>query len=243
MDSPLVVAVCLTADRWRHTSRAVKCFEAQTYPNKQMLLVDNGTQRYPISREHPLVSAAYTERASIGALRNTGNNMASHADIIAVWDSDDWRDPLSLAELVAELQRSGAEVVGYSDSLFFDSQNRRAYLWRSNLRDNVPKDHPVTAPGILGGSMVYWRSSWMGNEYPESGDIPGEMYAEESAFAKRLNVAAITSAPDPRPRMIVDRHAGNSSRIDLEYQCEHAPTAWKRAPEWDYFCGQSLEVA
>lgn len=240
--NPLVVCVCLTAERWRHTSRAIRCFESQTYPNKQLLLLDNGVSKYPLSGQHPLVSVAYTSRdgKTLGALRNMANTMASHAELIATWDSDDWRHPESLTEMIAHLVATGRQIVGYSDALYYNSQTRSAYLWRSNLRDNVPDSHPLPGSGVLGGSHVYWRSAWVDHLYPVTGDIPGEMYAEDELFSRGLKIAAMTSAPDPRPRMIVDRHAANTSKLDLDYQCEQAPQAWKRAREWDSWCADRL---
>lgn len=231
-DNPLVACICLTANRVALTHRALACFEAQTYPNKLLLILDSGTQRYQLPRgPHPLASIVYVnpDEYSLGILRNIANGTVSQADVIAHWDSDDWRDPASLSELVHVLttDERKPECVGYNDCLFYDSSRARAFWWKSNM-------HPTMAEPLLGGSMVYWRKAWERRAFE---DVVSN---EDAIWMREVVRVSVTSAPDARPRMIVERHGGNTSAIDLDYQCEHASQAWKRADSWDAYCARML---
>ena len=56
--------------------------------------------------------------APIGTLRNLANER-SNTDILIHWDDDDYSHPNRIAEQVALLQSSGADVVGYREMLFW----------------------------------------------------------------------------------------------------------------------------
>ena len=84
---PRVVCICPSVNRPRFLLRARKCFEAQTYPNKRLYVLDTG---FP-----PFVAM------SIGNLRNVMCQAAEDADVIAHWDDDDWSYPDRLTEQVA----------------------------------------------------------------------------------------------------------------------------------------------
>ncbi len=123
----------LASGREEMVARAVRSFQAQTYRNKRLLILDNGRPRIQASLPG---NAAYVtaDPASIGVLRNVANKFAGQltgADIIAHWDSDDWSHPNRIAEQVALLQSSGAECVGYNEMLFWntpDAVSRREIL-------------------------------------------------------------------------------------------------------------------
>jgi len=124
---PLVCCVCLTADRQELTERAVRCFEAQTYQKKWLLIYDTGREELTLdgigatlqdaARRVSIVREAGGR--SIGALRNAANALVMHCDIIAHFDSDDHSHPNRITEQVALLKASGADAVGYHEMLFW----------------------------------------------------------------------------------------------------------------------------
>lgn len=261
---PLVCAVMLTRDRPAMARRAVKAFRAQTYENKRLLIVNSGPhgplltddEEGDMLREPCLVGI--DALGSIGALRNLACKIASHhyaersdrPGIIVHWDDDDWSHPNRIAEQVALLQSSGADLVGYRELLFWDTRqapdggehraskeaavittgsNPVAWLYQSHRADHV-----------LGTSFCYWRRTW---ERKKFADLPKGPAAtgEDWTFLQGLKVASETAiaADSAGPRMIASIHPGNSSQA---YDPENHPREWRRAPEWDEYCRERMTL-
>jgi glycosyltransferase involved in cell wall biosynthesis len=169
-----------------------------------------------------LVSYPNDGGKTIGALRNEANALA-RADILVHFDSDDWSHPNRIAEQVALLQSSGADVVGYREMLFWRDDGGEAWLY-SNKN-----------PGYaLGTSLCYWRRTW------ERKPFPATSYGEDLQFCTGLKVCGVpafgcSGEAYHDPRMIARIHHGNTSTA---YKPENMARAseWKRVPEWDQYC-------
>ncbi len=98
---PLISCLMVTADRFRLARGAVECFRRQTYPNRELVIIDDGVddglQRYVEQladcqiRLLRLPSAG----ATLGALRNQAVQQAQ-GDFVCQWDDDDLYDPARL---------------------------------------------------------------------------------------------------------------------------------------------------
>lgn len=108
-----ISCLMVTADRRQLAERAVDCFLAQTYPNRELVVVDDGAQDYA-----PLLARVPPERlihrrlpkdpaTTLGALRNLSLDLA-RGDLITQWDDDDWFDPARLARQVVALGGAAA---------------------------------------------------------------------------------------------------------------------------------------
>ena len=156
MSQPLVCSVMVTAYRPALAKRAIDCFRAQTYPNKQILILENGDATH-----RPLQTDGVCQEnrgRTVGELRNDAIalTLKSHAEIIMHWDDDDWSHPERIAEQVALLQSSGADAVGYREMLFWREHGApgnqingtgEAWIYRQT--------NPLYA---LGTSLCYWYS-------------------------------------------------------------------------------------
>ena len=217
-DNPLVVCVMLTnGSRPDMLERAIRCFHAQTYLNKALLVFHSGPD--------PFISPTYGVQVvwspgvprSIGELRNIANAVAEKdAAIIAHFDDDDWSAPQRLEEQVKHLQSSGAQVVGYREMLFCDSipgQFCGAWLYRN--------PHPHYC---IGTSLMYWASVWKDDPFPN------RKTAEDTIWCLKRKCAAV-SAGVMQPRMIASIHGGNTcSKIDP------GKVEWTRVPKSDELC-------
>ncbi len=233
---PVVCCVMLASGREEMVARAVRSFQAQTYRNKRLLILDNGRPRIQASLPG---NAAYVtaDPASIGVLRNVANKFAGQltgADIIAHWDSDDWSHPNRIAEQVMLLQSSGAECVGYNEMLFWATccpDYGEAWLYRSQLPNYA-----------IGTSMMYWRGTWERNPFPDRSEGCDDLYWHTG---ERVKIFAGSSVPDltwgrhsvtvkpedigAEPRMIASLHGGNTC-AEIKPGVE-----WTRASEWDEY--------
>lgn len=263
MSAPTVTAICLTKDRPEITARAVRSFEAQTYNQKRLIIYDTSTGDVVRYRGHFQRCVVGGPPLTVGALRNEANRLSDEGEILIHWDSDDLSHPNRIAEQVALLQASGADCVGYSDMLFWDSRNK-VNLQTPPLsageagaleQPGVPEEHSGEAwlylgpQKALGTSLCYWRRTWQAKPFPDQ-PRPGFAGGEDAAFIKGLNLVAVSSIdwktptiygldrvtqnpPHGEPRMIASIHGKNTSG---SYKLMDNSDSWRRVPEWDSFC-------
>ena len=85
---PLVSCVCVTYGRPILLGEAVKCFIDQTYPNKELIIVNDQegvTLRFSEDRDNIRVENVPTRFGSLGEKRNYGMSLAN-GDYICIWD-------------------------------------------------------------------------------------------------------------------------------------------------------------
>ena len=255
MTEPTVCAIMLTADRPALARRAVECFRAQTYPAARLCVFMNGAElEFSLTdstAQIGMIDARAFHGSSIGGLRNFVPASLTAApnppDIFIHWDSDDWSHSSRIAEQVAKLQSSRADVVGYNEMLFWRAGPRltmRSGEWRwpgeAWLYSNANPSY------CLGTSLCYWRKTW------ERKPFPATSFGEDLQFCMGLERAAVSSVNHPSvatgdvsPRMIARIHAGNTStgyrREAMEAEARKKNPVWRRVPEWDEHCAAVMQ--
>lgn len=262
MSEPLCCAVMLTRDRHEMTRRAYLAFERQTVAHRMLILDTGKTQFLPDHCREVTSRTAYFRMAAgdtIGTLRNIANTFAVEKfkpEIIMHWDSDDVSHPNRIAEQVAFLQSSGADVVGYDELLFwrtggtytaggftygFDyetSDPHNGTPWPQNeawlySHNKVPNRH---APGT---SFCYWRKFWERNTFK---DLPknNESTGEDVPFLDNAKLATESSVYGfEEPRLIASIHGGNTMHYD---QIEKKSQNWRRVSEWDEYARKAMAL-
>ena len=113
----------VTANRRELARRSIECFAAQTWENRELVIVDDGEQDYKplIDRYSDRVRIRYHRIAQnpelfLGGLRNLTLELAE-GDFCAQWDDDEWfhRDRLTSQMRVLQEQQLDAVVL---DALF-----------------------------------------------------------------------------------------------------------------------------
>jgi hypothetical protein len=203
----------LVCGRPELTALAIKCYESQTYESKELISYENAGQR------------------TIGALRNAANALVT-GDIVCHFDTDDFSHQNRIAEQVALLQSSGADVVGYNQMLFWRT-NGEAWLYSYS----IPKP-------TLGTSLMYWRKTWEQRSFNPKLPNNSESTGEDWDFIQGRKVAAVSALVSPcghnhgNPRMIARIHGANSTKYNLD---ESRGDTWKRVPEWDEIVREILK--
>lgn len=136
MTGPLVSCVMVTAHRPAWVPQAIACFQRQSYPNRELVIFDNGDIsiehlvptgpdiRYPI-RYHK--KGRNTPEMRLGAMVNIANDLAN-GSIIATWDDDDWSAPERLAVQVKLLE--DCDLTGFNSMYFVDQRrSREPIVW------------------------------------------------------------------------------------------------------------------
>ena len=121
---PKVSCVTVTKDRLEFVKSSIGCFLQQTYPEKELVIIDNSTNddlaEFIARSPHPQISyyRCPSQSLSLGELRNISIARAT-GDYIAQWDDDDLSDPLRL-----ELQMTAIDTLKVN-CCFLDS----LYVW------------------------------------------------------------------------------------------------------------------
>jgi hypothetical protein len=160
---PLVTAVMITGmhqARYRLARVAIECFKRQTYPNKELLIINHGSESLFTGDSRVQELRLKKGKAdTVGDLRNLGLKHAT-GDFIINWDDDDWHHPKRI-EIQMAAQKNNAAVF---------LKNRIHYSFKNDcaLYSIIPSGgegtilHPKTIdfcyPNLLRGSDTVFAS-------------------------------------------------------------------------------------
>jgi glycosyltransferase involved in cell wall biosynthesis len=182
-----------TRNRRPFVSQSIWYFLRQDYPNKELLVLDDGEDDVAdLIPEDERIRYMRVDRQVLGAKRNLGCEL-SRGELIAHWDDDDWMAPHRLSTQVSELLRSKADICGTRELLHYRLEAGEAWLYR---------DPPANRPWLAGGTLLYRRAAWNRSPFPEI--RVGEDSAFVSQHAERLSVLSDASF------YIALIHAGNT---------------------------------
>lgn len=196
-EEPLVSCLMPTADRRVFVPRAIDYFLRQDYPNRELLIIDDGSD--PVADlvpEDPRIRYLRLDsRQSLGSKRNLACREAK-GDVLMHWDDDDWHAPHRISYQVAELGRTGAQLCGLDRLLFFDPEGGKA--WRYAYPSRSRK-------WLAGGTFCYTRE--LQRRYP----FPHVDIGEDNRFAWSVPDAGM-AALDDEGIYVAMIHGRNTSR-------------------------------
>lgn len=190
-----MTCLCLTRNRREWLPKAIECYQKQTHPHRELLIISDGADVRDLLPDDPSIRLIHVEgNPEIGPKRNFGCDHAT-GEIIAHWDDDDYSAPGRLADQVHRLIESGKPVTGYGAMRFTDGKR----WWQFT----------GTELFALGTSLCYRRDWWKVHRFPfahvgEDGDFTG--------IARACD--AITNA-DAKDLMYATIHPGNTSPRNL----------------------------
>jgi hypothetical protein len=115
--APLVSCLCVTEGRAAFMPWLLWNFDRQTWPRKELVIVDSSTPTFASTRpDVRVVPAAFG--SNVPVKRNLALDQA-HGDIVAWFDDDDWQHPRRLSVLV-DVLRDGCSFAGGARSWFVD---------------------------------------------------------------------------------------------------------------------------
>lgn len=243
MSSPSVTAVCLVSDRPELTERAVRCFLAQRYEPKTLLLFDSGHAALRSDSRHASIAHVRFRKQgeTIGLLRNLANGQVN-SDIIMHWDSDDYSHPFRMAEQVAELEACQRDVVGYAQLLFWDTTEKPSTTGHP-IDEAWMYDNAGRGKWMPGTSLCYWKNTWRRREFPDR-QIAEDAQWLEYATTKAANYFGwgYASGNDTEPRMIAHLHGGNTAGVDPQALIKQGSTQWHRREDFDSICKEKMKL-
>jgi glycosyltransferase involved in cell wall biosynthesis len=149
-----------TFNRRAHVPAAIQQFLSQDYPERELLVIDDGSDSVEdlIPDDDRVRYIRLRDRLTIGAKRNLGCELAS-GEILAHWDDDDWVASWRLRYEVDALLDSDADIVGLSTLLYYD--DARAQAWRYQYRGGGQ-------PWVHDPTFCYRREIWQAERFPDT---------------------------------------------------------------------------
>jgi Glycosyl transferase family 2/Bifunctional DNA primase/polymerase, N-terminal len=165
--SPLVSCIMpTTGDRRRFLPQAIKCFQRQTYPNSELVILCDGEDDVSdlIPADDGRIHYCYLgrDRQTLGAKLNSGCERA-RGELIAHFDDDDWSHPDRLSFQVGALLAEGAEFCGLSVILFYVIASGEALLSQTPALLHPSLWHVLPA----GATFLYRHEFWSRSPFPD----------------------------------------------------------------------------
>jgi glycosyltransferase involved in cell wall biosynthesis len=198
-----------TRNRRRFVSQAIGYFLRQDYPNKELVIVDDGDD--PIANLVPPDSRIRYHRLEqpmpLGAKRNVACELST-GELIAHWDDDDWMAVDRLSVQVAQLLAAGADACGLRNILYYRPDAGDAWLYSSPESER---------PWLAGGTLVYRRAVWAEHHFQDLN------IGEDTAFVSHLTSTRLQPVPDTSIYIALI-HPGNTAAKNL------ADPRWRPQP-------------
>jgi GT2 family glycosyltransferase len=217
---PLVSCVMPTRGRREFVSQSVLYFNRQDYPERELLILDDGGG--DLSRELPddprIRYFRLRPGMSIGTKRNHGCQMA-RGSVIACWDDDDWYAPERLSVQMKPLLSGEAEMCALPVRVFFDLEKWEFWTCSPELHRRL------WIGDVAAGTLVYRRHVW-----ERLAQYPDQSLAEDGFFLREALRRGATLSRIGRERLFIYlRHGKNS----WSFTCgQHGNSQeWKRIPE------------
>ena len=180
MNKPLISCLCPTKNEPEMVKRAISCFNNQTYPNKELILVSDEKNPYLeiletfVSDNIKLFKAPHG--SGLGKLRNISLDN-SNGEYIATWDDDDISFKDRLTEQYNSIVKSGKEV---------------CYLTNTLLKNNVTSEIGLSRKGLCADcTMLAFKGTFPRYDdkaiWPIIEDLPIRKYYMKSNQVNWLN--------------------------------------------------------
>lgn len=215
---PLVSCIMPTYNRRAFVPQALEYFRRQDYPNRELIIVDDGNDRVgELTRD--LADVQYFHlpgRKSIGAKRNLA---CAHArgEIIAHWDDDDWYSSDRLRYQVMPIIAGNADMTGLENA--FVLQLPTGEFWTTNQQLH----RQLFVGNVHGGTLVYRKELLArGVRYPEI-NLAEDAYLLHYAVRRGMRLVRLAN-----PGVFVYVRHGHNAWREFAPGRFLNPTGWER---------------
>lgn len=178
----------VTADRPVLCRRAIRCYRQQTYPNRELVVLDNG--RNPIeelladlpSGEVRYLHVEKTPETVIGGLRNIALDQATGEYVVPQWDDDDWSHPTRLERQVSVLNDGHDACTLAGTLMHVDDPRYFDHPFIGLLQGGVPptimhrRDAEIRYPELRRTSDTTYTAQWQERRYAQLPPADAHLY-------------------------------------------------------------------
>ena len=167
----------VTADRPALVRRAIHCYLTQTYPEKELVVLDNGHESIEdLLKDVPATECVYkkverTPDLILGDLRNTALKMAQGEFIIPQWDDDDWYHPDRIQVQVDTLLQGYDACALHGTLMHVDNEPFFLSPYIGLLPNGVPptimhrRDDSILYPSLPRTEDTVYVNAWRNKAY------------------------------------------------------------------------------
>lgn len=231
-EKPKISCILPTCNRRQFIPLTLDNFYAQSYPNKELIIIDDGSQSIEdlVTGLPEVKLVTLKQRTTIGRKRNMACAHAS-GELIAHWDDDDWYGADRLQRQAQPILDGDADITGLFTQYVLDLTNGEFWCIDSNLHRRM------FVGDVHGGTLVFRKSIWdAGAHYPEIN------LAEDAGFLNAaLKQRAKLSKIDNSGCFIYMRHGSNTWKFasgkflnDQGWKRINAPENFKSATQIRY---------
>lgn len=155
-DLPLVSCLMITKDRFALAKKSVVSFIKQTYPNLELIILDDSgnpeLRDWVNNLKNPTIKFYYlpNESKTLGTLRNLSRQYAT-GTYIAQWDDDDLSHPNRVLYQMATIIQFGLDGCSlHREQIWFPSQQQMGFserrIWEGSMighTDKLPLYHEI----------------------------------------------------------------------------------------------------
>lgn len=226
MDTPLVSVITCTNRRPLFLRKAIELFCAQTWPNKEMVIMNDGDPADVPSTEGLPIRHVWTSGYEGMTRKQRWAFEIARGDLLAYWDDDDYFAPNRLQRQATAILAGKAEATGFPIDLIASTSPAGFWRWKKQtVSDWERKNEPVKPPGYAvpfhDGSAM-WKKSFVSGlpECIREGWQLGFLDEIRKRGARLLALPNFGS-------FVYVRHGGNAWDFRTEDKCESA-----ERPDW-----------
>ena len=223
---PRVSCVMPTYNRRDFVERSIRLFLAQDYPNRELLIVDDGEDEIAdlVPPGGSVRQLRLPRRTTIGEKRNLAAE-AADGEVLVQWDDDDWYGPTRLSRQLGPLVAGHADLTAIQKSWLVDLDTGRFFR-----RQVLPRRlTDALALGTLALTTDLWRRS---RRYPAASRLE-----DFTMFLRATDLGArVESIPNDGIYVYV-RHGANSWRFD---RAPRDHTWWTESPPPEFLSRREL---
>jgi glycosyltransferase involved in cell wall biosynthesis len=193
-----------TYNREKYVPMSIRCFFQQTYENKELIIVDDGTL-YQSGLVAQLTGCDdrvriihLDDRTPTGTKRNIGAE-DSVGDIIVNWDDDDFSASYRLEDQIQRLLKTNKAVTGFNSTVNYDEATG---LFYKNMGG---------PPYYASGTSQCYLKEWV-KQHP----FPDCSFGEDSVFSRTARLANELSIADVGKTMVARKHANNTAYVYIQ---------------------------
>lgn len=200
---PKVTCAMPTYNRRGFVERSIRLFLAQDYPNKELVIVDDGEDEVSdlVPPGSPVHYLRLPRRISIGEKRNLVAQ-DTDGDLLMQWDDDDWYGPTRISRQAGPLIAGRADVTAIQKSWIAYLDDGRFFRRRVLPR----RITDALALGTLALTTGLWRRS---SRYPDASRLE-----DRTMFLRATDVGARVESIANDGIYVYVRHASNSWQFD-----------------------------
>lgn len=206
---PLVSALCATKNRRRFLPEAIRCFQQQDWPDRELIVLDDGEDAVAdLIPDDPRIRYVRADGPlRMGAKFNALVRLAQ-GELLHFWDDDDWQAPRALRVLHEGQRCTGAEFVGLCEMIFHEIGTADTWVWH----------YPVGPKYLIGGSALWTRHAWQQRPFDET-------LTKDADYAFFVDRPQQLRLLDDWTWYVATIHPGNTTpRLARDYRTPH----WRR---------------